>query len=334
MMEVVLYIRNECHLCDKAIEHLNLLKNQIPHDLKIIDVDSDPGLSRVYGEHIPILKVGSFQLNAPFDKKDITETLMAAQEISQEKPAERLSQSEKTRKHGNWTKADSFTFWFSNHYLAVFNLLVAIYIGLPFVAPILLKSGFETPANLIYRGYGLVCHQLSFRSIFIFGEQPFYPRSQAGLEELISFSEATGLGEGNSAREIFAARAYHGDEQVGYKVALCQRDLAIYAAILFFGLIYGLSGKRFKPLPWYIWIIFGILPIGLDGISQIVSQPPFNFFPYRESTPQLRIITGTLFGFTTAWFGYPLVEETMADTRQIISMKFKRTHPESEITSV
>ena len=334
MMEVVLYIRNECHLCDKAIEHLNLLKNQIPHDLKIIDVDSDPGLSRVYGEHIPILKVGSFQLNAPFDKKDITETLMAAQEFSQEKPAERLSQSEKTRKHGNWTKADSFTFWFSNHYLAVFNLLVAIYIGLPFVAPILLKSGFETPANLIYRGYGLVCHQLSFRSIFIFGEQSFYPRSQAGLEELISFSEATGLGERNSAREIFAARAYHGDEQVGYKVALCQRDLAIYAAILLFGLIYGLSGKRFKPLPWYIWIIFGILPIGLDGISQIVSQPPFNFFPYRESTPQLRIITGTLFGFTTAWFGYPLVEETMADTRQIISMKFKRTHPESEIKSV
>ena len=70
-----------------------------------------------------------------------------------------------------------------------------------------------------------------------------------------------------------------------------------------------------------------MLPIAMDGLSQLLSQPPLNgFIPpellsYRESTPFLRSLTGFLFGFTTAWFGYPLVEETMADTRRYIQEK-------------
>jgi hypothetical protein len=38
--------------------------------------------------------------------------------------------------------------------------------------------------------------------------------------------------------------------------------------------------------------------------------------PYYESTPFLRTLTGFLFGFTTAWFMFPLIEEAMAETRQ------------------
>jgi hypothetical protein len=33
------------------------------------------------------------------------------------------------------------------------------------------------------------------------------------------------------------------------------------------------------------------------------------------------VLTGFLFGFTTAWFGFPLVEETMSDSRQIMATK-------------
>jgi hypothetical protein len=65
------------------------------------------------------------------------------------------------------------------------------------------------------------------------------------------------------------------------------------------------------------------VPIGLDGVSQIVSQLPWDIIPVRESTPLLRTITGGLFGFATAWFGYPIVEETMADTRKIMTVKIK-----------
>ena len=121
------------------------------------------------------------------------------------------------------------------------------------------------------------------------------------------------------------ARRYTGDETVGYKVALCERDIAIYAGILLFGIVFSLTGRRLGALPWQLWLLIGLVPIGLDGLSQLVSQPPFNFFTLRESTPYMRILTGALFGISTAWFGYPLVEETMHETRQVMAAKRKRT---------
>jgi hypothetical protein len=35
-------------------------------------------------------------------------------------------------------------------------------------------------------------------------------------------------------------------------------------------------------------------------------------------------VTGALFGFTTAWFGFPLLEESMAETRVIVASKKAR----------
>jgi uncharacterized membrane protein len=76
--------------------------------------------------------------------------------------------------------------------------------------------------------------------------------------------------------------------------------------------------------------LVGILPIAIDGFSQLLSQPPLNMFPYRESTPLLRTITGFLFGFTTAWFGYPIVEESMADVRRFYEQKMARARSQEK----
>ena len=187
-----------------------------------------------------------------------------------------------------------------------------------------MKIGATGPASLIYRGYGLVCHQLAFRSFFLFGEQPIYPREAAGLDRWQSLSQVTGLSEGSQPEDLLKARTYVGDEKVGYKIALCERDVAIYGSILLFGVLFAVTGRVLKPLPWYLWILIGIVPIGLDGLSQLMSQPPLNFFPMRESTPLLRTLTGFLFGFTTAWFGYPMVEQAMADTRKLLGSKRAR----------
>jgi hypothetical protein len=35
-------------------------------------------------------------------------------------------------------------------------------------------------------------------------------------------------------------------------------------------------------------------------------------------------MTGFIFGFTTAWYGLPIVEETMRDARRSLLVKFKR----------
>jgi len=325
MIHVILYSRDDCSLCEKAIEDLEALKGTIPFELVIIDVDSEPDLQKQYGYEVPVVKIEPYTLKAPFTRQDLQMTLGAANDRERHINLIDSQAEAKTSASGKkWTNSDTFTYWISRHYMAFFNILVLIYVGLPFLAPVMMKAGMTGPANLIYRAYSVVCHQLAYRSFFVFGEQPVYPRAAAEVDEILSFSQATGMGEGSSVDEIFAARRYVGDDQVGYKVALCERDVAIYLGIFFFGLLFSITGRRIGMLPWYIWLLAGLVPIGLDGVSQLISQPPFNLFPFRESPPFFRIGTGALFGFTTAWFGYPLVEETMRETRQIMETKKKR----------
>jgi uncharacterized membrane protein len=217
----------------------------------------------------------------------------------------------------------------SRHYLGFFNTLVAVFLGLSFLAPLLLKIGAKGPANVLYTGYSFVCHQLTYRSWFLFGEQAYYPTAAAQIEGVITYEQATGYDPVTSTG-LWDARGFRGDEQMGYKVALCQRDIAIYAAMLLFGLAYAFLRKRFPqmhPVAWYVWILLGMVPMGLDGGSQLLSQffPQVNkFLPYRESTPLLRTLTGALFGVLTAWFGYPYVEESMAETRTFMERRLER----------
>src|SRR4030042_3556130 len=103
-----------------------------------------------------------------------------------------------------------------------------------------------------------MCHELAFRSWFLFGEQPAYPRSSAGVEGLITYTQATGLDE----NDLWPARQFTGNEIIGYKVSLCQRDVAIYAGILLFGLVFAVARRRIRSLHWVVWLILGILPIG------------------------------------------------------------------------
>jgi uncharacterized membrane protein len=121
-----------------------------------------------------------------------------------------------------------------------------------------------------------------------------------------------------------AARAFIGNAQVGFKVALCERDIAIYGSILLFGVVFVLSGKRIKALPWWLWLALAIVPVGLDGFSQLFSQPPLSLLPYRESTPYLRVLTGAMFGFFSVWFAYPMLEESFAETRAYKEAKLAR----------
>src|SRR4030066_288071 len=71
---------------------------------------------------------------------------------------------------------------FAKHWLAVFNLLVFTYVSLPFAAPVLMQAGATGPANLLYTLYSPFCHQLAFRSWFLFGERPAYPSGLAATD--------------------------------------------------------------------------------------------------------------------------------------------------------
>ena len=321
MIEVKMYSRKDCHLCDVAQKYLEDLQLSVPHHLTIIDVDSDIKFKNLYGFNVPVVFIGPYKLSAPIEKKDLEISLMAVQH-SREQEAKLDKAIEEGRLHipVNWSKADGISLWLSRHYLALFNILIFLYVGIPFLAPVLMKVGATTPAKVIYSAYGYVCHQFAFRSWFLFGEQVAYPRSEAGIASLISYQQATGL----NGYDLLSARAFVGNAQLGYKVALCERDVAIYGGILLFGLLFAILRRKIKAIHLVVWILIGIVPIGLDGFSQLISQPPLNLIPFRESTPILRVITGCLFGFLTAWFAYPYVEESMIENRKFLDGKFSQ----------
>ena len=319
-LEVTLYTREDCHLCHIAEDDLAELQKEIPHHLVVVDIDQDPDLQRLFGHKVPVVVCGAFTLTAPFDKRKLKMTLGAAAD-SQQRQLEDNQQGfiDKTQRKNTMSTGEKLSHFISSHYLKVINLVLLVYFGLPFLAPMLMKVGLQGAAQPIYAMYKISCHELAFRSWFLFGEQPIYPRASAGLDGWVTYGEATG----NSEADLLTARNFQGNEQLGYKVAFCQRDIAIYVSMFVFGIIFSLSKRRIKALPFLLWVIVGILPIALDGGSQLLSQA-FSFIPYRESTPLLRTLTGALFGFTTAWFGFPAIEETMNDTRQHLSAKKAR----------
>ena len=318
MLTVMLYTRDGCKLCQKAENDLKSLQEDYPHRLVLIDIEKENLPEFI--EKIPVLEIGPYQIKAPFDKRNLIVTLGAAQDrLIQLEKADLVSHRKKVERGKKISFGDRLFHWLSNRYMFVFNAFVLLYLGLAVLAPVLQANGYSSPAKVIYVVYGRLCHQLAFRSWFIFGEQNAYPRDIANVDLPMTFEEATGI----PSDDIDAAHQFVGNEIIGYKIALCQRDMAIYGAILTFGIIFSLTGKRIPSLPIWGWFILGIIPIGLDGVSQIISQLPWDIIPARESTPLLRTITGGLFGFATAWFGYPIVEETMADTRKLLTVKIK-----------
>lgn len=317
MIKVVLYTRQGCQLCDTASRQLQNLQEEIPHQLVEIDIESDPELHQHYLEQIPVVRVGPYTLKAPFSETDLRVTLSAARDGFERQPGQ-------SSRDNRWAeRINKVVLFFSKHWLAILNLMVFTYVALPFAAPALMKSGNERPAELIYGFYGKLCHQLAYRSWFLYGEQPVYPRELAGTG-WVSFEQATGL----EVEDHLTATSFVGNEELGYKVALCERDIAIYGAILLSGLLFAVIRKRLKPLPIWAWLLVGIFPIALDGGSQLIfgfPLPVLSLLPVRESTPFLRTFTGALFGVANVWLSFPYVEESMVETRVVLAARLAQT---------
>ena len=305
MINVLLYAEPGDEQAAAISGFLSELQDDHPHTLTEIDVTRDPALRSLYGSAGPVVEIGPYTLRPPMNKVDLKVALGAAGE--RRPPA----QSGRRLNRG--------VLGFARRWLAIFNLIVFTYAFLPFAAPLLMKAGATGPARVLYTLYSPFCHQLAFRSFFLFGEQAAYPRELAGTG-LESFGSVTGIDEG----DFLAARAFVGDERVGYKVALCERDIAIYVGIFAAGVAYGVVRRRLMipPLPLRYWALLGVAPIALDGFSQLLSQIPGFPIAARESTPFLRVLTGALFGVMNVWMAYPLINESMRETQEKLEAKF------------
>lgn len=194
--------------------------------------------------------------------------------------------------------ADKVIFWVAKHWLALMNLFWGLYVILPLLAPVMMDTGWTFPAKAIYTIYRPTCHQRPERSYFYGGPEFIYTP-----EEL----EAAGLDLNPFAREI-------GNERLGWKVAFCERDVAIYGTVFLSGLLYALVRSRLKN--WrmrFRYFVLFLVPMGIDGTLQL--------FGFYESNWLMRTITGAIFGAGAVFFAFPYVDEGFADVRRTINNK-------------
>jgi uncharacterized membrane protein len=148
---------------------------------------------------------------------------------------------------------------------------------------------------LIYTVYRPACHQLPERSFFHFGPQTSY-----------SLDELWAMGELSGTEDIFARQRFLGSVEVGFKMALCERDVALYGGLLVGGLVFGLIRRWLRPLS-LLWYGICALPMAIDGGTQL--------FLLRESNWILRTLTGGLLGLASVWMLYPRLEEAFVEIR-------------------
>jgi len=105
--------------------------------------------------------------------------------------------------------------WFSRHWLAWANLAWGMIVGLPWLAPVLMRIGAIGPARAIYFAYSFLCHQLANRSFFLFG-----PKWTYSYMELLSYLPDIDIRLG--------LRAFIGAPELGYKVAWSDRMVSLF----------------------------------------------------------------------------------------------------------
>ena len=256
---------------------------------------------------------------------------------------------------GSKRRAQRLNIWLlklSRHWLRVALILIGIYATLPWVAPTLMHFGLTEPAHVIYFIYGPFCHQFAFRSFFLYGDQIAYPRAISGttltpyetyIMKSPEFDQALSNWVGQPGHSTFqsvdqfdpflwtydlqfASKDFFGDPRMGYKLTLCERDIAIYTMLFIGGLIYSIPvvRRRLRPIPIWLYVILGLMPIGIDGFSQLLGYPPFSLWAPRETLPIFRVVTGSLFGLMNAWLAFPYLELSFRDTRIQLESKLAR----------
>jgi hypothetical protein len=77
MIELVLYSKPDCHLCEEARELLGMTLTGKPVAVEIVDISGDAGLQERYGLRIPVVarKDDERECGWPFGPADILELL-------------------------------------------------------------------------------------------------------------------------------------------------------------------------------------------------------------------------------------------------------------------
>lgn len=212
----------------------------------------------------------------------------------------------------------------SRHWLLIFNVPIGLYVGLPWLAPVLMKLGWTMAGSFIYLIYSTQCHQLPQRSYFLFGPKVMY-----SLTEIQAAWQPT--------HDAAILRQFIGNPAMGWKVAWSDRMVAMYTTVFIASLLFGLVRTRLKPLSLRGFALL-VLPILFDGGTHALSDRAGIGHGFRDSNAWLALLTGNVFpttfyagdalgsfnawlrfstglllGIGVIWLAYPYIERGFAD---------------------
>lgn len=174
-------------------------------------------------------------------------------------------------------------------YLAFFLILVASILAVPLLA-------FGNDMGAAYAAFSVTCHQKLSRSLCLFNDGDSLWIADCTPQEGVFVQSS------DDRNEIKVSY----DGATGFKMPVCSRDIGMYAAMLFGGLAYPLARRLDDDVPPSIFLIIALIPIGLDGGVQIISEMGILPFVY-ESTNWIRLLTGAIAGLAAAFYAIPIL---------------------------
>ncbi|HUS14617.1 MAG TPA: DUF2085 domain-containing protein [Chloroflexia bacterium] len=129
---------------------------------------------------------------------------------------------------------------------------------------------------------------------------------------------------------------------LGYQVAYCYRNSAIYSTMFLTGLLYGAVRRRrpggslvglLRPMRWQIFV-FLLIPVAVDGLSHMLGYRETNAwfdtltggrlgdFSVGDTLGTLnwwlRVVTGALFGYAVVRLAFPWIERAFDESRRMV----------------
>ena len=225
---------------------------------------------------------------------------------------------------------------FARHWLIIFNLLIAVWVGLPWLAPVFLYWGWDRAASWVYSFYAFQCHQLPQRSFFLFGPKPMY-----------SLAEIQSAWKNSTDPSIL--RQWIGNVDMGWKVAWSDRMVSMYTSLFLASIVYAFARRQIRPLSLRGFALL-LLPMLVDGGTHMISDLTGlgqgfrdtnlwlasltgNIFPTTfyvgdslgSFNSWMRLITGLLFSLAVIWLAYPVIDRFFVDYVLLIENKFRRS---------
>lgn len=78
-LELILFSKDGCGLCDEVKADLSRLAGAYPHQLTEIDITSDRDIFKQYHFIIPVVRIGEVELQAPITAAQLEAALATAQ---------------------------------------------------------------------------------------------------------------------------------------------------------------------------------------------------------------------------------------------------------------